>query len=162
MLAASTIAWYYGVSAENIRIGLETYIPENFRSQILSYPATEIILDCYNANPSSMELALKEFSKTKRRNKIAILGSMKELGSISRDEHIKIINLLTDFGVETAILIGKEFESLGDHRFICFPDAESASDYIKKLDLSDSSILLKGSRANALEKVADEIKSMLN
>ena len=138
-----------------IQNGLNKFQTEANRSEILEYHGNKIYLDAYNANPSSMIAALDNFNREILNNKIIILGDMLELGSYSKNEHLKIINHLDKMDFESVYLIGEIFSSLNtsDSRFKKFNDIE---ELIKELDLTqikDKNILIKGSRGIGLEKL---------
>ena len=107
--AAISIGYHFNISEENIKSSIENYIPTNNRSQIIEKGSTKIILDAYNANPSSMEAAIENFNQLKGSTKIVFLGDMFELGIESKNEHQKIANLATSFSFDKVFLIGKAF-----------------------------------------------------
>jgi UDP-N-acetylmuramoyl-tripeptide--D-alanyl-D-alanine ligase len=107
--AAISIGVKFGVSLEDIKKAIEVFVPQNNRSQMLAINSNEIILDAYNANPSSMSVALENFFQLENDNKIAILGDMFELGTESLVEHKKIIDLVTNESSITTYFIGKDF-----------------------------------------------------
>jgi UDP-N-acetylmuramoyl-tripeptide--D-alanyl-D-alanine ligase len=158
ILAAASIGLDLDVSLEGIRMGIEKYYPSNLRSQILTIGSSTIIMDCYNANPSSMELALKNAADHTIQRKIAILGSMKELGSYSLDEHRKIANLAAKLKFDEIILFGEEFAEISLKTGIITDCFEELTNYLRSMDLSHSLILIKGSRANRLERLEEIIK----
>jgi len=152
--AALTIGKYFGVENADIRAALESYIPENNRSQLLTKESNQIILDAYNANPSSMAVAIENFLQLDDSNKMLILGDMFELGEDSFNEHKAIVNLLLNQKDVTVYFVGKEFFkhqsiSNGLHFFETFDDF---SECLKGLKIENSSILIKGSRGMALER----------
>ena len=109
--AAIAIGNYFKVSLEDIKTAIETYIPTNNRSQIIKKGGLKIILDAYNANPSSMQAALENFNQLKDNNKIVFLGDMFELGNSSTNEHQKIAELATSFNFDNVFLIGTAFST---------------------------------------------------
>lgn len=153
ILAAITVGRYLGVNAEDIRKAIEGYVPTNSRSQLLKTPHNTIIVDAYNANPSSMEVAIRNFAGLASISRVAILGEMLELGPYSTDEHLKIVTLLKDFGIR-AILVGKGFDGIYDN-FQYFEDAGECAKYLRLNPITNSAILLKGSRGVGLEKVLE-------
>lgn len=157
ILAAAAVARNFGMGLDKIKVGIEAYLPENHRSQILEIGNTQLIMDCYNANPTSMSLAIREFARMPKEKKIAILGGMKELGEVSAPEHKNIVQLLEESAIQTCILIGSEFGRLQTKDMYNFEDAEKASALIAELDLANAVILLKGSRANRLEQLQEVI-----
>lgn len=152
--AALTIGKYFEVDDLAIKEALESYIPENNRSQLLSKGTNQIILDAYNANPSSMAVAIENFLQLDNLNKIMILGDMFELGAESPQEHKIIVNSLLNSNEVVCYFIGKEFYSnqMNKNNFHFYESFESFSDYIKSVKIENSSILIKGSRGMALER----------
>ena len=149
--AAITIGNYFKVPLERIKKAIESYVPSNNRSQVIHTDANKIILDAYNANPTSMEAALESFSKLQTNNKTIILGDMFELGEYSSKEHQNIVNLTEKLRLEQAFFIGENFyNTLTEHKkFKNFYEFEA---YIKNNPINNSTILVKGSRGMALER----------
>ena len=157
--AAITIGNYFKVSDVQIKEAIENYIPENNRSQLIQKNNNEIILDAYNANPSSMSAAIANFIQLEKENKIAILGDMFELGKESLEEHKKIIALLENETSITTYFIGKDFfkNQIQNKHMSFFEDFESFSVFLKTNLPNNNLILIKGSRGMALEKTLDLI-----
>lgn len=153
--AAITIGKYFGVEDLAIKEALESYIPENNRSQLLSKGSNQIILDAYNANPSSMAVAIANFLQLDGQNKVMILGDMFELGTESFQEHKAIIDLLSASNDVTFYLVGKEvyYHRMNSFNFHFFETFDTFSEYFKDLKIENSSILIKGSRGMALERI---------
>jgi len=152
--AAALIGYYFEVTPENISTALAEYTPENNRSQIKKTAHNTLIMDCYNANSTSMTLAIKSLREMDAPNKLVILGDMKELGSISDEEHLKINALVKELNLK-AIYIGSEFHKLLKDE-TCY---KNVTDFIadsEKETFKDYLILLKGSRSIQLEKIAQE------
>ena len=152
--AALAIGKYFGIEDKEIKVALESYIPENNRSQILSKGTNQIIMDAYNANPSSMIVAIENFVQLDNSNKIMILGDMFELGLESHLEHKAIVDFL--FKEENVIchFIGLEFYAnrIKRDNFYFHETFESFSMYFQETKIENSSILVKGSRGMALER----------
>lgn len=157
--AAITIGNYFKVSDELIKEAIENYIPENNRSQLILKNGNEIILDAYNANPSSMAAAITNFIQLEKKNKIAILGDMFELGNESLLEHKKIIALLENEISISTYFIGKDFfkNQIHNTHMSFFEDFESFSVFLKTNLPNNNLLLIKGSRGMALEKTLDLI-----
>lgn len=157
IMAALTVGKYFGVTEADCRDAIEAYFPDNNRSQLLSKNTNEIILDAYNANPSSMEAALTNFIQLDKSNKIIIIGDMFELGEESLVEHKKIVHLLvTNPGIES-YLIGKYFfaSKVENPSLHFFEEFDDFSTVIKQKSLREAMILIKGSRGMALERTLD-------
>jgi UDP-N-acetylmuramoyl-tripeptide--D-alanyl-D-alanine ligase len=152
ILAAVAVGKYFNVSAEKIRKAIESYVPNNSRSQLIHLGTNEVILDAYNANPSSMSLAIENFGKQSYPHKILMLGSMAELGAESTQEHQQIIHLIQSYEWKAVVLVGKEFEKI-NHPFLQFGNAEEAGRWLKEYDPQYSTMLIKGSRSATMEKV---------
>ncbi len=152
--AAISIGIKFGVSLPDIKSAIEGFVPQNNRSQLLTVNSNEIILDAYNANPSSMVVALENFFQLENKNKIAILGDMFELGEESLEEHKSIVDLVNNNNSVTTYFIGKDFftnkiQNENCHFFLTFEDF--AQSFNGKA-ISNSLILIKGSRGMALER----------
>lgn len=157
-LCAITFGVEFDVSSTDIDKAIQEYEPENRRSQVKKTSRNTLILDCYNANPSSMKSALESFAaNSSPLEKLVFLGEMKELGIESRAEHEKIIQLMEELGLR-GYFVGKEFEDIqSDSVLRHFNDN---NELIKALDLenfSDYLILLKGSRSVKLEELEDQL-----
>jgi UDP-N-acetylmuramoyl-tripeptide--D-alanyl-D-alanine ligase len=157
--AAITIGNYFKVSDEQIKDAIENYIPENNRSQLLQKNGNEIILDAYNANPSSMWAAITNFIQLENNHKIAVLGDMFELGEESLSEHEKIIALLISESNITTYFIGKYFyaNQVQNSHIKFFENFENFATFFKENQPKESLILIKGSRGMALEKTLELI-----
>lgn len=150
MLAAS-IGKHFKITENSIKKSLEGYIPSNNRSEVISTSKNTIILDAYNANPSSMNAMITSFSKQDYKNKICILGDMLELGSYSKKEHSSIINLVSELNLN-AFFIGEEFLEVNNNSF---KDREDFETFLKSNPIKNKTILLKGSRGIGLEKLVE-------
>ncbi|HRX31493.1 MAG: UDP-N-acetylmuramoyl-tripeptide--D-alanyl-D-alanine ligase [Bacteroidales bacterium] len=152
VLAAVTIGRYFDVDVNDIKNAVEKYVPTNSRSQFLKTAHNTVIVDAYNANPSSMEFSIRNFANVDGVNKVAILGEMLELGEYSEKEHSRVVQFLEDMGISNAILIGKSFSGL-QNRFMFFINVDECFKYLSKSPMRNSLILLKGSRGVKLEKL---------
>ena len=150
-LAAAAIAVYFGVKPNKIKDAIETYIPQNKRSQLQKTKYNPLIIDAYNANPTSMGAALDNFVQIKANHKAVILGNMGELGIESENEHRKIIGRLQEANFDKVLLSGNEFCKI-DNNFECFSSTNNLIEELKKNPLKGYTILIKGSRSTQLER----------
>jgi len=155
--AAIAIGTYFNVPGELIKDAIEGYVPTNNRSQIIEKGSNHIILDAYNANPSSMAAAIDNFIQLEAKDKIAFLGDMFELGPESAEEHKKVIGLLEDEDNVTVYFIGKDFyaNKISETHTHFFEDFESLKEHLGKPNFIHKTILVKGSRGMALERILD-------
>ena len=155
--AAIAIGCFFEVSLENIKKGIESYTPNNNRSQIIQKGSNTIILDAYNANPSSMEVALDNFNSMKSPFKIVILGDMFELGVHSKSEHQAVIDEVNSLNFSSAYYVGSHFFELASDssKANFFKTTESFRNQLQSLVFKDALILIKGSRGMALETLLD-------
>lgn len=154
ILAAVSIGLYFQVPADKIKNAIENYSPTNSRSQLLKWKDNDVILDAYNANPSSMQLAIENFAKLNAQNKIVCIGGMKELGNTSIAEHQALIHLLEKNEWEKVILVGGDFENC-THNYFYFPNALDAKTWLAQQQFSNRTILIKGSRGIRMEQVLE-------
>ncbi|WP_308247237.1 UDP-N-acetylmuramoyl-tripeptide--D-alanyl-D-alanine ligase [uncultured Prevotella sp.] len=151
MLAAATIGLYFGVSAQQINHALSGYVPSNNRSQFEQTKDNRLIVDAYNANPTSMAAALDNFAQIKAEHKMVIIGDMKELGEVSHDEHQKIVDMLKALDIETVWLVGAEFEHCDTPQsFRLFDNVEQVKEAIAADKPHGKYILVKGSNSTKL------------
>ena len=157
VLCAACIGNYFGVEEEAINEALEQYVPEMNRSQIKKTEKNTVILDAYNANPSSMDLAIKNFAEQPLKNKVLILGDMFELGDYSEKEHEQIIKQLLETNLDEVYLVGKEFGFFQNKvsKFQFFETGQDLKLFLNNHPISDATILIKGSRGMKLEQVVD-------
>ena len=153
--AAIAIGNYFKIPTIKIKQGIESYIPQNHRSQIIEKNGIQIIMDAYNANPSSMQAALSNFNTIKSPIKIAILGDMFELGEASAVEHQSIANLALSLNLTKVYLIGKAFSAIDAKNAFVYDNFDSFKESFNPKDLYQATILIKGSRGMALERVLD-------
>lgn len=155
-MTACTIGQYFEVPTDIIVSALSEYQSDNNRSQIIKKEGLTLIMDAYNANPSSMESALSNLENMKAPKKGALLGHMLELGEYSMTEHQNIVQLAEAQDLDFLILVGDEFEKIQkSDSTLWFKNAQEASKWWKQQDLTDCLILVKGSRGIQLEKVVE-------
>jgi len=156
---ALCIAKYFDVSTEKAHRAIETYIPQNNRSQIIKKECCQIVLDAYNANPSSMKAVLETFASMPGEKKAIILGDMLELGDDSVAEHIQIGKLTSESGFTRNIFVGKDMAYAAKNcpGSLYFENKSALIEFLKENNFDQYSILIKGSRGMALEEVVDYI-----
>lgn len=152
LCAAASLGLHFSVSAEKIKSAIEKYAPSNMRSQVLEKASKTLVLDTYNANPSSMQVSLENFAKFEG-SKAVILGDMLELGEESREEHRKILDLAIQLGFEEVFTVGPEFLAVGSKN--AYASTSELKEYLKSHPVSSKNILLKGSRGIALESLQE-------
>jgi UDP-N-acetylmuramoyl-tripeptide--D-alanyl-D-alanine ligase len=151
-LAAICVGQHFGVQPSDICSALEKYVPSNNRSQLKKTEQNTLIIDAYNANPTSMIAAIKNFQQYEAPRKAVILGSMKELGSVSEEEHKRLAFIIAEKNFDRVFLIGDEFR-VANSDYPLFSNAEDFVDYLKELPLQGYTVLIKGSRGNHLESI---------
>ena len=150
--AAIAVGIEFGISIEKIKDSIEAYLPDNARSQMVTKGSNKIILDAYNANPSSMQVAIENFADQPSNNKYLFLGAMMELGDYSKKEHERLIEILVEKNLINTVLVGGDFGKI-IHPFIYFDTAELASHWLKENLPENALILVKGSRSTKMEKI---------
>jgi UDP-N-acetylmuramoyl-tripeptide--D-alanyl-D-alanine ligase len=153
MMAAAAIGLYFSVKINDITDALGKYESDNNRSQTIKTAKNTLMLDAYNANPSSMLAAITNFSSSKSNNKIAIIGGMNELGETTEEEHITLVNLLLSKDFKTVMLVGNHFNNISNAETLKFENVEAVIQYLSNNKFNDAHILIKGSRSNQLEKL---------
>lgn len=155
MLAAIRIGLYFGMQYESINKGITSYVSNNNRSQVLETPNNTVILDAYNANPTSVKAALESFNQMEYANKLVILGDMLELGTLSEEAHKKVINQVKNYGYE-AIFVGENYTNLASEfsNFMFFKTTEEAESFLSLAHPKNNLVLLKGSRSIGLERLS--------
>ncbi|MEJ6792557.1 MAG: UDP-N-acetylmuramoyl-tripeptide--D-alanyl-D-alanine ligase [Lacinutrix sp.] len=159
LCTAIIIGNYFNVSINEIKEAIENYVPTNNRSQIIKKESTKIILDAYNANPTSMTAALKHFSGLKDKTRIAFLGDMFELGNEAKQEHQTIADLATSLKLDKVYLIGKNFSEteINTTEIVQYGTFEELKEHLKSTKIKNATLLIKGSRGMALERLLELI-----
>ncbi len=152
ILAAVTIGRHFGVEEEAIRSAISSYAPSNSRSQLMQRGSNQIILDAYNANPSSMKAAVENFARIDHPKKILVLGAMAELGAESVEEHAALARIIGQYPWDHVLLVGGDFLKT-EHPFVSLQTAEEAGAWLQGQDICDAYLLVKGSRSMGMEKV---------
>ena len=156
VMAALAVGGQFGVSEEDAVKAVEAYVPSNNRSQMTRTERNMLIVDAYNANPSSMEAALTNFANVESDFKVAMLGDMLELGEDSVEEHVKVVQKARSIDIDKVFFVGGEFakavEKYGDES-MCFSTSQELSDWLTVNPLEGAAVLIKGSRGTRMEKV---------
>jgi UDP-N-acetylmuramoyl-tripeptide--D-alanyl-D-alanine ligase len=156
IIAATATGLFIGVEMDDIAEAIGKYQPGNNRSQIKTTQNNTLVCDSYNANPTSMLVALKSFFELKATRKVVILGDMLELGDKGEEEHLKLLKELQSFKPEKVFLVGSTFQRVSDgYGFSSFQDVGNLREYLKTEPVKGSFILIKGSRGMTLEKIYD-------
>ena len=154
LLAAIAVGINFGVDRKQICAALENYVPSNNRSQMTVTEKNHLIVDAYNANPSSMMAALENFKLMQADHKMAILGAMRELGEVSQEEHQRIVDYLQTSDIKTVWLVGEEFESIPCD-YPKFKDVEAVKAAIAAEQPAGRYILIKGSNSTKLYQLPE-------
>jgi UDP-N-acetylmuramoyl-tripeptide--D-alanyl-D-alanine ligase len=152
---AIAVGKFFQLSDEQCNRGIETYIPNNHRSQFIKIGSNQVLMDAYNANPSSMSAAISHFAETEGTPKIIILGDMFELGDSSASEHAALGQLIAPLGFEKVLLVGSHMQHALVHlpSAYYFPDKFGLHTWLQDHPITDSFLLVKGSRGIQLESV---------
>lgn len=152
VMAAVAVASYFKVPEKDIAPAIAHYAPSNNRSQVIQQGSNTIIMDAYNANPSSMKAAIENFAGIQAPKKILLLGAMMELGADSEKEHQDLISLLERTHWDAVVLVGGDFKKV-NHPYIFLENATEAGKWLQQQQYQDAYILIKGSRSTGMEKV---------
>lgn len=154
LMTAAVIGTYFKVNGDQIKKSIEDYVPSNNRSQLMTIGNNTFILDAYNANPSSMKNAVSAFEKVKARNKVAILGAMRELGEYTEAEHQTLVDQASAAGFSKIVLVGPEFETTNrDKSILFFQHTDEVGEWLRNEPFSDTHFLFKASRSIGLERL---------
>ena len=152
VLCAVAVGKYFGVPNEKIKSGIENYVPTNSRSQLIHKDSNSIILDAYNANPTSMKAAIENFASLDGASKVLFIGGMMELGNESLAEHLSIINLIKKYNWDKVVLVGGDFNKIV-HPFINLTNSLEAKEWFTNQHFTNTHFLIKGSRSMQMEKI---------
>lgn len=161
VMAALAVGLHFGISLDEAINAIEAYMPSNNRSQMTRTERNTLIVDAYNANPTSMDAALSNFAMVKEDHKIAMLGDMLELGKDSLQEHINVVNKASGMELDKVLFVGSEFKSavaavqtdLSNDNILCFDTSQELADWLSDNPISQTTVLIKGSRGTRMEKV---------
>ena len=156
VLCAVAVGRHFDISLDKIVGAIESYVPGNSRSQMIVKGGNHIILDAYNANPSSLKVAIENIAKMDAPNKILMIGGMMEMGEDSMAEHEAIVDLINQFDWQKVILVGGDFGSV-KHPFLYFENSTEAANWAAKQGFKNSHILIKGSRSVRMEVIVEEL-----
>lgn len=156
-LAASAVGIHWGIEPLEIQKAIEAYQPSNLRSQLIKTAHNTVILDAYNANPSSMQASVSNFGEMKAGYKIVILGEMRELGAESENAHQALLEQVSLYHFDQIFLVGNNFEHCADSLNFTppFKDTDSLIGYLQEHPVRDAFIFVKGSRGNKLERIVE-------
>ena len=158
VMAAICIGTYFKVAANDIVEALSSYCPTNNRSQVVETGKNRVIMDAYNANPTSMSHAIKNFRNICKDANLLILGDMRELGTESEQEHKTIIGLIKELGFKKVYLVGEEFSKCSKNsEYSTFNNVEELAHYVQQHPISGFDILVKGSNSVHLNKIIDSL-----
>ena len=160
--AAVTIGLYFGIAPEQIDHALSAYKPTNSRSELREVGSNRLVIDAYNANPSSMSAALTNFSFFDCEHKMVIIGDMRELGEESLEEHKRIVKQLQEMELERIWLVGEEFSKVAEEGMRVFKDVEEVKEALRAEPISDSTILIKGSNSTKLHQLPAEFEHSIS
>ena len=154
VMAAVAVAAHFGVEFKNVKSAIESYQPDNSRSQVMQIGTNTIVMDAYNANPTSMRVAIDNLANSIAEDKRLYLGSMKEMGKESEQEHQTLIKYIKQFEWKEVLLVGEEFKQFSTG-YEWFPNSDAAMNYVKMNHPSNATILIKGSRGSRMEKLLE-------
>ncbi|PZD77155.1 UDP-N-acetylmuramoyl-tripeptide--D-alanyl-D-alanine ligase [Mesonia sp. K7] len=155
MGVSTAVGLHFGIPIEYTKQAIENYIPENNRSQMIEKNTNQIILDAYNANPTSMELALNNFLRENQNIKVVILGDMFEVGETSLEEHQHIVDMIEKSELKAAFVCGESFYKTSTQKVIKKKNYNDLRDEIEKQLFQNNTILIKGSRGMRLERILE-------
>jgi UDP-N-acetylmuramoyl-tripeptide--D-alanyl-D-alanine ligase len=156
VMAAVAVGLHFGIPIDEIKQAIAAYNPDNSRSQWLQKGTNSVILDAYNANPTSMRAAILNFAGSDLTHKMLWIGGMKEMGPEEGNEHRELVGLIAQYQWDDVILVGKEFKGI-DNGYTWFDNSNEAAAYITAHQPKDSSILIKGSRGSKMEIMMDAL-----
>lgn len=152
VLCAIAVGKAFAVPDEKIKNAIESYAPSNSRSQMVEKDSNHIILDAYNANPTSMRAAIENFVRLPAQQKVLMLGGMMELGEESQSEHQQIVNLIREHPWQHVVLVGGDFSKV-NHTYLYLPNSSEAANWYQQQKFSHTHVLIKGSRSMQMEKI---------
>ena len=163
VMAAIAVGQHFGVSLEDAITAVEAYVPSNNRSQMTRTEKNTLIVDAYNANPTSMEAALNNFASVVAECKVAMLGDMLELGDESVAEHVQVVRKAISASLDSVMFVGGEFakavasEGVASESIRCFDTSQNLADWLAENPITGAAVLIKGSRGTRMEKVITKL-----
>ena len=158
VMTAVAVGLYFGVPMSQIKYAIEAYVPDNSRSQWVQKGSNKIILDAYNANPTSMKAAIENFAAADLKNKTLWIGAMKEMGDAVQAEHQALVDLIGGYTWKQVVLVGEEFMST-KHDYVWYADSKEAASKIAQQMPENSAILIKGSRGSKMELMVEALET---
>lgn len=156
VMVAIAVGLHFGITVTEIKEAIEGYNPDNSRSQWLQKGTNKVILDAYNANPTSMQAAITNFANAQLSHKMLWIGAMKEMGQDEEKEHKALVHLINQYKWANVILVGNEFNGIA-HNYLHFGTSALAAEYIKEHLPVNAAILIKGSRGSRMELLSDAL-----
>lgn len=158
VMVAVSVGLHFGIGINKIKLAIENYLPDNSRSQFLQIGTNKIILDAYNANPTSMRAAIGNFAASDSENKMLWIGGMKEMGKDERLEHEQLVQYIQQYPWKDVVLVGHEFKGLSQS-YRWFETSEEAALFVSRHKPTEAAILIKGSRGSKMENMLEALKS---
>ncbi|MCF8450803.1 MAG: UDP-N-acetylmuramoyl-tripeptide--D-alanyl-D-alanine ligase [Taibaiella sp.] len=158
VMTAIAVGLHFGIPLQEIKRAIEAYAPDNSRSQWMQKGSNKIILDAYNANPTSMSAAILNFASSGLPGKVLWIGGMKEMGDAELQEHKDLVSLIGQCTWDNVVLVGAEFRGVQGN-YIWFDNSAAAATYVKANPPKNSSILVKGSRGSKMEVMVDALSN---
>jgi UDP-N-acetylmuramoyl-tripeptide--D-alanyl-D-alanine ligase len=156
VMVATAVGLHLGIGIDDIKSAIANYSPDNSRSQWLHKGSNKVILDAYNANPTSMRAAIQNFAAAHLSDKMLWLGGMKEMGPDEQKEHKELVDFINQYQWKDVILVGKEFNGLNG-KYPRFDTSAEAAEFVKAKQPQNASILIKGSRGSKMEVLLEAL-----
>ncbi len=157
VMVAVAVGLHFGISVNDVKDALESYVPDNSRSQFVQIGGNRVLLDAYNANPSSMRAAISNFASSGVKEKRLWLGGMKEMGTEEASEHLNLLDFIKEYEWSEVILVGNEFKDISGG-FQWFETSAEAAEYVREHLPKDATILIKGSRGSKMENLLSALQ----
>jgi len=158
VMVAVAVGLHFGIPVDSVRSSIAAYQPDNSRSQLIELNDNKVILDAYNANPTSMRAAIGNFAASEVSDKVLWIGGMKEMGNDELSEHEELVQYIQQYSWKDVILVGNEFNGL-NHEYKWFDSSEAAAAFIAQHKPKQAFILIKGSRGSKMERLLEALKN---